>query len=117
MLTGACQAADISLGAYDERILAWLSGFGDSTCAVVAGIIRRASFQAATRTENNCLTPADLATLHGALADAAGLLEERAGQLCDGCTASPAEVCDEHAADLEQASAYRALSAKLGGES
>ncbi len=43
MLTDACAAADVELGAYDRRILAWLAGYEPSTCAVVAGVIRRAA--------------------------------------------------------------------------
>lgn len=42
MLTRACDAAGVTLGAYDRRILAWVAGFEDSTCAVVAGLITRA---------------------------------------------------------------------------
>jgi hypothetical protein len=42
MLIAACEAAGVSLGAYDSRILAWLAGFEDSACAVVAGLITRA---------------------------------------------------------------------------
>lgn len=43
MLTDACKVAGVVLGAYDRRILAWLAGYEPSTCAVVAGIIRRAA--------------------------------------------------------------------------
>lgn len=50
MLTSACgaagiglgAAAEIGLGAYDARILAWLAGWEPQTCAVIAGLIRRA---------------------------------------------------------------------------
>jgi hypothetical protein len=42
MLTDACEAAGVGLGAYDRRILAWLAGWEPATCAVLAGIIRRA---------------------------------------------------------------------------
>ena len=42
MLTDACQAAGVELGAYDQRILRWLSDFGPEECAVLAGIISRA---------------------------------------------------------------------------
>ncbi len=43
MLSAACDAAGVSVGAYDDRILAWLAGFGPETCAVVAGLITRAA--------------------------------------------------------------------------
>jgi hypothetical protein len=42
MLTSACQAAGVALGAYDARVLAWLGSWEPQTCAVIAGIIRRA---------------------------------------------------------------------------
>lgn len=46
MLTGACEAAGVDLGTYDARILGWLAGFEDSTCAVIAGLITRAHIRA-----------------------------------------------------------------------
>ena len=49
MLTEACEQAGVQLGAWDERILAWLAGWEDSTCAVVAGLIRRAARPVADR--------------------------------------------------------------------
>lgn len=42
MLRAACEEADVELGAYDLRILAWLAGWGPQICAVVAGLIARA---------------------------------------------------------------------------
>ena len=36
LLERACETAGVKLGAYDQRILDWLSGFEDSMCAVVA---------------------------------------------------------------------------------
>lgn len=42
MLTAACEEAGVTLGAYDTRILEWLSGWEDSICGVVAGIVTRA---------------------------------------------------------------------------
>jgi hypothetical protein len=43
MLTDACAAAGVEMGAYDRRILAWLALWEPTTCAVVAGIIARAA--------------------------------------------------------------------------
>jgi hypothetical protein len=43
MLHAACDDAGVRLGDYDERILAWLSGWEPATCAVIAGLIRRAA--------------------------------------------------------------------------
>jgi hypothetical protein len=43
MLTQACAAARVQLGDFDRRILTWLAGWEPATCAVVAGLIRRAA--------------------------------------------------------------------------
>lgn len=43
MLTSACEAARVELGAYDRGTLAWLGSWEPATCAVLAGIIRRAA--------------------------------------------------------------------------
>jgi hypothetical protein len=42
LLDEACRAAGVEVGAYDHRILVWLAGFEPETCAVFAGLIRRA---------------------------------------------------------------------------
>lgn len=42
-LLDACARAGVQLGEYDRRIIAWLAGWEAQTCAVVAGIILRAS--------------------------------------------------------------------------
>jgi hypothetical protein len=42
MLTAACEAAGIELGAFDAGTLRWLSGGEPATCAVIAGLIMRA---------------------------------------------------------------------------
>ena len=39
MLRAACEGADVELGVYDLRILAWLAGWEPQMCAVVAGLI------------------------------------------------------------------------------
>ena len=43
LLTGACAAAGVELGAYDDRILGWLAQWEPQMVMVVAGIILRAS--------------------------------------------------------------------------
>jgi hypothetical protein len=43
LLMKACADAGVSLGSYDERILAWLAGFEDGPCAVIAGLVSRAN--------------------------------------------------------------------------
>ncbi len=42
LIEDACAAAGVGLGAHDRRIIDWLAGFEDSTCAVFAGLIMRA---------------------------------------------------------------------------
>jgi hypothetical protein len=43
VLMAACEAAGVELGAYDERVLAGVAYSEPATCAVLAGIIRRAA--------------------------------------------------------------------------
>ena len=57
MLDEACAAARIGLGAFDRRVLAWLSGYEPETCAVVAGLITRAYEAGRSRSGNNEVTP------------------------------------------------------------
>lgn len=54
MLEEACNKAGVELGAYDHRILAWLSGYEPATCAVIAGIISRARADAAIINCDTC---------------------------------------------------------------
>lgn len=42
-LMDACQAAGVTLGAYDVKILAWLANYEPETCAVITGLITRAN--------------------------------------------------------------------------
>lgn len=42
MLTKACEEAGVTLGAYDTRFVAWLSGWGDGFSGVFAGIVDQA---------------------------------------------------------------------------
>ena len=42
-LLTACEAAGVELGAYDRRILDWLSRWEPETVAVISGIITRAA--------------------------------------------------------------------------
>jgi hypothetical protein len=48
LLEDACRAAGVQVGAYDYKILVWLTTWEPATCAVIAGLITRAS-QAETR--------------------------------------------------------------------
>jgi len=42
MLTGACEEAEVVLGAFDARQLEWLGTWEPHTCVVIAGLIIRA---------------------------------------------------------------------------
>lgn len=42
IMTDACQAAGVELGAFDKRTLEWLANYEDTTCQVIAGMVRRA---------------------------------------------------------------------------
>jgi hypothetical protein len=43
LLLSACERAKVTLGAYDRRILLWLSGFEPQAAAAVAGVMRAAA--------------------------------------------------------------------------
>ena len=106
LLEDACTAAGVEIGAYDHRILIWLSGWEPQICAVVAGLVTRA---AAGR---NGLAPAQLATVLDALDVAADYKRDRAA-VCGDCDASPADLCDTCAWRLRQAEEYDALAVTL----
>jgi hypothetical protein len=42
ILMDACSDSGVFVGAFDLRILTWLANYEDTTCAVIAGLIRRA---------------------------------------------------------------------------
>jgi hypothetical protein len=107
MLEDACRAAGVQLGAYDTRILVWLTGWEPTTCAVIAGLI--------TRAHAGALTEEQRALVHAALADAEAYCADRAHAWCDGCTTHPSGCCEDHLDDLDQADAYRQLAREIGG--
>ena len=111
MLMAACTAASVQLGAYDRRVLAWLSGFEPETAEVIAKLIIRAHAGAVA------LTPAQLATVLDALADAETYREREGGARCADCEEAPpsAGLCAEHSADFDAAQRYHDLTAELGG--
>jgi hypothetical protein len=74
LLNSACTEAGIELGAYDHRILTWLAGWEAETCAVVAGLITRAS-----EARGAVQGPAELETVCQALADASAWWTWRTG--------------------------------------
>ena len=59
------------------------------------------------------ISPAEAVTVRRALADAEAFRRDRAGARCADCQDHPAEACDDHVDDLDQADAYRDLAAML----
>lgn len=43
LLSDACTASKLQLGEHDKQVLAWLTGYPDSSVAVITGLILRAS--------------------------------------------------------------------------
>jgi hypothetical protein len=84
MLTRACEAAGVTLGAYDARILAWFAGFEDAACAVIAGLISRASVP---------LAPGQLSTVLAALHEAAEAKRDNAA-MCADCEDRSCGTCE-----------------------
>ena len=121
VLARALADAGVDLGAYDTRIAAWLSGWEDSVCAVVAGWVTRAAHGRNERPSAPrsplMLTPRDRRAVLAALTEAAEAREARASAWCDQCREAAAGMCDEHADDIDQGAAYQALADRIGGKS
>jgi hypothetical protein len=81
-----------------------------------AGEIRGSRTASGVDAGTATILPADLPTVLGALDDAATLHRERAEAYCEACVTHPAGACDSHIDDLDQAEAYQALAARLGGQ-
>jgi hypothetical protein len=114
MLISACVAASVELGAYDRRIMLWLSGWEPQTCAVVTGLITRAHEAGLARAGTGlALTGDQAAMVARALADAEKYRRDRAGAWCGDCEQHPAGACPDHVDDLDRADAYRDLAAGL----
>jgi hypothetical protein len=108
LLGRALEAAGVSTGRYDDRIIEWLAGWEDSTVAVVAGWVQRA---AAARPA--VLSGTDLATIAAALEDAAASRRERVAAYCHDCVSNPAGARDDHLNDLDRAGEYDVLAARI----
>jgi hypothetical protein len=111
VLMTTIEAAGITLGAYDRRIVDWLADWEPATCTVIAGLITRAH---AGRVDGP--SRAQQATVLAALADAVAYRTAGADARCEDCMAHPAGCCDRHADDLDQADRYRQLVRELGGQ-
>jgi len=109
LLTQACEAAGITLGTYDRRIIGWLADYEDATCAVIAGLITRA------REAGQALTGEQLATVLDALDVAADYKRDRAAT-CPDCDADPADLCGTCEYRLATADEYDALAEALRGQ-
>jgi hypothetical protein len=53
LIISECERAGVRLGAYDARIVAWLGNWEPQTCAVIAGLIRRAYAAGAAGRKSN----------------------------------------------------------------
>jgi hypothetical protein len=61
------------------------------------------------------LAPAELSTVLDCLAVAAEYRRYRASLTCQACADHPAELCEDHQADLDAADAYGELAGRIGG--
>lgn len=112
MLDAACAAAGVTVGAFDRRIIHWLSAWECECTAVVAGLILRARQAGeAAAGPHEVLTPAGVAVLRDMLADAVAMREPDPGSCCD--EGGP---CPDHAADSARVQASLELGRELGVE-
>jgi hypothetical protein len=101
----------LALGAYDRRILIWMSSWEPAVVAVVCGLIRRARQAAGVAIDSD-----DLATVLDALDVAADHKRDRV-DTCSDCDVDPSDLCAacEHRLDL--ASEYDSLADRLRSRS
>ena len=112
ILAGACEAAGVGLGAYDQRILAWLAEWEPQTCAVIAGLITRAapaSLSPTVLAGNYDLTAAEQRTILAALDDTA----EHKHDLAASCPDCADQTCTTCEARLRTARDCEAVSAQI----
>jgi hypothetical protein len=125
LLGWALEAAGADMGRYDDRIAEWLSRWEPQAVAVIAGWIARAHVRELEEARAALLSsyaePAvtlgydQAATALDALAVAAEYRRYRASLTCEACAQHPAELCEDHAADLDRADEYDRLAAQIGG--
>jgi hypothetical protein len=126
MLRESCAAAGVALGAFDARIVSWLSGWEPGTCAVIAGLISRAHLagrggravgaevRGADLAGNSGLSAGKAAIVLAALADAAELICEQAAW-CWECEVAPSALCGVHEEALARAEDYDRIAGLLRG--
>jgi hypothetical protein len=127
MLWESCAAAGVALGAFDARVVSWLSGWEPGTCAVIAGLISRAHLAGrcgqAAGTEphgtdlagNSGLLAGKVAVVLAALVDAAELICEQAAW-CWECEVAPSALCSVHEEALARAEDFDRLAVLLRGQ-
>ncbi len=123
LLEDACAAAGVALGTWDHRILLWLTTWEPATCAVIAGLITRAHrpeleeargvLLSSYEKPAAILSQADAATAIDALEFAAEYRRYRASLTCQACAEHPAELCEDHATDLDRADEYDRLATQI----
>jgi hypothetical protein len=106
----AAELSGVELGAYDQKIIAWLAGYEPATIAVICGLIRRAR-AAGEQRQADIL---DSEVIGQVFADAICFRDPQG--ICPDCDEHPAGLCEDHAADLDRTDAYIALAGQLGIE-
>jgi hypothetical protein len=104
----------VELGEHDERIVDWILQWDDSTIRTIASLIERARNAACEQCI--CLDPAQLDTVLDGLDEAADGRQVSAARVCSDCEAHPAELCGDHADDLDRAGRYSATARQLRQE-
>ena len=108
----------VETGAYDRRIVAWLTGWDDSTCRAVASLMWRCRLAGAAAAPGSVvLASADAEVVCQALADASAWRSWRAeGPGCEECARLDPGRCAVHAADEAEVAAYDSVLRLLGGQ-
>jgi hypothetical protein len=105
----------VETGAYDLRILAWLTQWDDTTCRTIASLMWRCRLARAVAASGSVvLTPTDAETVRQALADASAWRTWRAeGAGCEACALVDPGRCPGHAHDDEMSAGYDRLLRRL----
>jgi hypothetical protein len=108
----------VETGAYDLRIITWLTGWDDPTCRTIASLLWRCRLAGAVAAPGSVvLTPADAEVARQALADASAWRTWRAeGAGCEECQRLDPGRCGVHALDESVAAGYDGLLQRLTAE-
>jgi hypothetical protein len=101
----------VELGAYDERMIAWLAGWDDPTCRTIASLMWRCRLAGSVTAPGSVvLTPADAETVRQALADASAWRSWHAeGAGCEACAGLDPDRYPVHSRDEQAAAGYDSL--------